>query len=224
MELPSGTILTVLNDTYIDGWTDYEPRMGYIEPVYAGSVKLSFGMDESEVWKPWDTINLNYEPELKCVVQHLIESMPLDDIRDVWEHYFSLGILPPVNGHFPRFDTIGKFSIGNSSQSLIMPFIEHTENMLRPIGQSTDEAPKKLYSPIMGGKTKFDNNTPSFPCNFVLLAQRASVHNLEDTPVYTSTDGSVGASIPPNVGFKLLVCTQTHYSGVPLTHKLIIKD
>lgn len=225
MSLPCGTILTVPKNTKMEGWVDYEASMGEIEPVYAGSVKLSLGMDESEVWKPWNSINLNHEPELKEAVFSFIENMILNDTRKGWEHYFELGVLPPIRNVFPKFgDYLGEFSIGSVSNPLVMPFIEHTENMLRPIGQSTEEPPKKLYSPLMGGKSDFDNTVPTFPSNFVLLAQRASIHNLESNPVFTSIDGGLGASIPPNISFKLLVCTKTHYPSVPLTHKLIIKE
>lgn len=224
MDLPIGTILTVPKDTYLVGWEDVTELNSTIEPVRAGSVRLSFGMDESEVWQDWDKVNLFCEPELNCVVQQFIECMSCDESRAGWEHYFISGKLPPIKGFFPKFgNRIGEFSVGNSGHPMIMPFIEHTENMFRPIGQSTDEPPKKVYSPFMGGKTKFDNTVPSFPSPFVLLAQRASVHNLEDTPVYTATEYGSHVPIPPNLEFKLLVCTQTHYPNVPLTHKLIIK-
>lgn len=223
-ELPIGTILTVPKDTYLVGWEDVTELNSTIAPVRAGSIKLSFGMDESEVWKDWDKVNLFCEPELNCAVQHFIECLPCNDSRTVWGQYIATGKLPPIRGLFPKFGNyVGEFSVGSNSHPMIMPFIEHTENMFRPIGHSTDEPPKKVYSPYMGGKTQFDNTAPTFPSPFVLLAQRASVHNLEDTPVYTSTEDGVGVSIPPNLEFKLLVCTQTYYPNVPLTHKLIIK-
>ena len=76
MSLPCGTILTVPKDTEMEGWVDYEASMGEIEPVYAGSVKLSLGMDESDIWKDWNKIeHLDYYPELKKAIHFFIKSI-----------------------------------------------------------------------------------------------------------------------------------------------------
>ena len=225
--LPLGTILTVTKCTELDGWEEVNSFNSDIEPVQVGEVKLSLGIEsDTEVWKEWNSINLEYYPELKNTVHFYIENMPLNSNRKLWENYFELGILPPITDYFPKFGnskSLGIFDLGKTSYPLVMPFIEHTENVLKPIGRSTDEPPKKLYSPVLSGNTEINNTKPNIPSNFVLLAQKASIHNLESTPVYISNENNAEISIPPHINFKLMVCTQTHYSGVPLTHKLIIK-
>ena len=216
--LPLGTILTVPKCTKLSGWEDVNSSNSDIEPVYVGTVKFSLGMDESDIWKDWNKIeHLDYYPELKKAIHFFIESIPFDENRKIWEENYKLGRLPSTQFLFPRIDSVGRFSLGSNSSNYFMPFIEHTENQLRPIGRSTEELPKKLYSPVLGN----DIDKTNIPTNFVLLAQRASNHTLEEEPYFLGSE-NVG-NIPAHLGMKLLVCTITHYPNVPLSHKLIIK-
>lgn len=239
INLPIGTILTVPK-TYNtpDGWMDYIEYLSlydqsselaeaiglhYLEslhPVQAGAIKLSLGGEDTGSWVEWTKVgHLNQYPELKCRLQHIVSLMPNGETRKTWEQSLEFGYLPDISTmFFCANKEAGHFHQGNSGGMYIYPVIEHSENMLRPLGQTVNEEPKALYSPVEADKV----SKSKLPANFVLLGQDASLHRLREVPTMFQI-GNGGVGFPPHMTVQVLINTYTYIPSVPHTHKLIIK-
>lgn len=223
--LPKGTILTVPVECNIQGWSDYLPYALCNQSCYApsslvraGSIKLTFGIEpENEYWKAWDSVRLDYCDDLKTAVSLYIQNMPFDKVRDIWETAFNNGRLPDIERYIRIHDEGGLIGDGNTKANLQYPMMEHKDNFLKPIGLGTPTDVKETLEP---------SNTGYFtdiPAKYIYLVQRVNSHEFKDTP----TMYQIGAGMetyPSYVTMKVMVNTVNHFSGIPATHKYIIKD
>lgn len=224
--LPLGTILTVPKDITVVGYKDYltyleEGNTGSIEPVKVGNLRFDLFGTETGSWKEWNSVgHISQYPELKCYLFHFYQSFPLDSPeRKVWEDTYNMGFLPDISNRFFKVSsTGGVFDIGSIGAMYHFPVIEHTENLMRPIGQTLHEDPKDLYSPIVAQNV----TVTDVPANLVLLGQRPSVHTLKE-PANLIQSGNDVVGHPANMSVRVMINTETHIPGIPNTHKLMIK-
>lgn len=235
--MPIGTILTVPKNWFNESYIDYQnylkldkyPKLAaalgskYLNPINmvpAGAIQFGLADFEMYTWKQWDEVGaLSKYPQLKCFISEFIQNLPLGEVRTLWENAHKLDVLPDISGLFFRADVIGGvFSDGQCGGNYFYPMIEHTENVLKSLGRSTPEEPKKLYSSVIGEDVRDSN----IPANFVLLGQDASIHRLEQSPRLIES-GTGGVGFPAHMTVKVLVNTEYYYPSVPRTHKIVIK-
>lgn len=225
-DFPQGTMLVVPKNVQIQGWIDYldlivSQRKGQVPVTYAGEIQLTFGIEPmNEYWEDWDSVILDRCPDLKKYVSLYVQLMTLGSKqRTIWEQALERDKLPALATTFPRFSfNAGEFEEGTVSEMYHYPVIEHTENMLKPLGLSSYEEPKEVYSPV----SSFIEEPSTTPANLVLLAQKPSIHRLKEDPKLLRT-GNSPVGYPDHVTMKLKVCTTNHISSIPTTHKYIIK-
>ena len=220
INLPTGSIITVPCNSNPQGYSDIDERA--FPKVKAGEIKLNlFGSVEYPTWKEWHTVgHLSQYPELECTLKLWVQELPLGEIRTYWEKSLQLGFLPDIETLFFGISKkAGLFINGKAGGQYFYPMIEHTENVLRPIGQSTQEAPKETFSSVIGENVE----DSTIPANFVLLAQRKSIYNLKSDPMLIQA-GSGTFGYPAHLTTEIWINTQSYYPSLPYGYKYMIKD
>ena len=208
--LPKGTILFVENSIDLKEFPAWNIYDGF-EPELVGNIRLGFeDFKKNKYYKKWENIrNLSMYPELKEYVFNLFQELPKGTkSRELWETAYDLDTLPNIQDLFIAIDyrRSGWFVDGSVGTILHTPMIEHTENTVKPMGISSVEEPKDIYSPV----SSYNLQISDTPANFLLLAQRATLHNLKELPMMVQT-GEDCIGYPNHITMNVYINTQTYY-------------
>ena len=208
--LPKGTILFVENSIDLKEFPAWDIYDGF-EPELVGNIRLGFeDFKKNKYYKKWENIrNLSMYPELKEYVFNLFQELPKGTkSRELWETAYDLDTLPNIQDLFIAIDyrRSGWFVDGSVGTILHTPMIEHTENTVKPMGISSVEEPKDIYSPV----SSYNLQISDTPANFLLLAQRTSLHNLKELPMMVQT-GEDCIGYPNHITMNVYINTQTYY-------------
>lgn len=208
--LPKGTILFVENSIDLKEFPAWDIYDGF-EPELVGNIRLGFeDFKKNKYYKKWENIrNLSMYPELKEYVFNLFQELPKGTkSRELWETAYDLDTLPNIQDLFIAIDyrRSGWFVDGSVGTILHTPMIEHTENTVKPMGISSVEEPKDIYSPV----SSYNLQISDTPANFLLLAQRATLHNLKELPMMVQT-GEDCIGYPNHITMNVYINTQTYY-------------
>lgn len=244
--LPIGTILTVpASTTPCNQWIEYVDNLqinllypnlykvlkqevlpAIINKVPAGAIQFSISSDSYGTWKLWgDVFPLRNYPELLDVIKKIINNPYLtEDQKSFWGSAIHAGMLPNIENMFfsgtnlPNGSMFAKGVNGESSH-FYYPAIEHTEDILKPLGKSSVEPPKTLFNTVIGK----DIQETDIPANFVLLGQRPSIHLLEKPAMLLKENHFEYVGFPDSLKVNILINTETYCPNIPKSHKLIIK-
>lgn len=231
-----GTIITVPKNFKHWAYIDYQEGMSLrdfpqlaraldtftlpsLNGTPVGSLQFGISQQTFDTWVDWEQIiQLSDYPQLEKYFHRYVQNLPAGVTRDLWEKALAANQLPQVTDMFFRVGEAGSFNEGSNGSLYHYPVIEFDHTTLVPLGTTTVSDAKDVYSSVEG----LNVHSTDIPANLVLLAQNPQQYKLKE-PAKLIRSGSEEVGFPSHMGIRLWVNTETYYSGVPRTHKLVIK-
>lgn len=245
---PIGSIMTVPLTYTKDGYIDYQEGQRFNKTLYpelfkvlgtdtfgtstdsneqlpVGTVIHYLGSSIPEGWIEWrsQTGNLRNYPDLVQLLKQVMQGLSLED-RQVWEEALSRQTFPQLDNFFLK---AGSFNNGQTSEGSLpslgfttLPVVLDTSNTLNPLGvaRCTED---KLLSPIINAKTV----ESQIDTQVVLVGQKTENYfDVNPKLVNVNLGSGVGTEVSPrHLTTRLIVKARRLNTGVPSTHKQIIK-